>query len=223
VGKGERPTRDGGRLNASGADGEDYSVLVRRARGALDRLVAIAFQGGQHQLEDAVASGFKGDAMRHAHARDAVERSKAVAGPGWVAANRRLVLAVCLGRAESWYARLLLNQALALYTIAGGKRNETLDAFSRHVHRGREHHPFTQRGTRLARAAVMRKAYPTATWHAFIWDDEDEVAGRRQVTLNARTAQLAGDVALLLDLNEGSPGDCQVPFGGMNELPYCLS
>jgi hypothetical protein len=221
---GERPSRSAGhRHRVTDVDNENYSGFVRGARLALEHLVALSFQGGQHPLEDALARGFKGDAMRHAHARDAAVRSNAVAGPGWVAANRRLVMAVCLHRAESWYARLLLNQALALYTIAGGKRHEALDALARHVHRGREHHPLALRATRLARAAVLRKEYPTACWHSFIWDDEDAVAGRRQVRLNNRTAQLAADVDLLLDLNEGSPGDCQEPFGAMNELPHCLS
>lgn len=222
----ERPSRSPEhRRDVTDVDYEFYAAFERDARSALEHLVALSFQGGQHQLEDALARGFKGDAMRHAHggSEDGRPRRTSVAGPGWVASNRRMVLDICLRRAESWYARLLLNQALALYTIAGANRWEALDALGWHAHRGREHHPLAQRATRLARRAALRARFPVARWHRWIWDDEGEVAGRREATLNRATAQLAADVALLLDLNEGSTEDCQHPFGGMRELPHCLS
>lgn len=204
-------------------DYERFGEFERTARVSLERLVAICFQGGQHPLEEALAAGFKADAMRHAHCRDAESRVGAFAGPGWVAGNDRLVLDVCLPRAGSWYARLLLAHAVAMYGIAGAKAQESYDALGRQAHRGRERHPFTQRGTRLARAALRRRRFPLARWHAFIWDDENGVLGRRQALLNRRTAQLAADVALLLDLSVGSPEDCREPFGSMRELPHCLS
>jgi AAA domain-containing protein len=232
---GERPSRsDSQRLGRAADDYACFPGYVREARMALEQLVALGFQGGQHGLEEALAIGFKGDAMRHAHGNDepvwsgsrrgeSTAGPESIAGPGWVASNRRLVLEVCIERAESWYARLLLGQALALYTIAGANREEALDAFARLVHRGRERHPFTQRGTRLARAAILRTHIGGARWHAFLWDDEGPLAGGRQATLNRPTAQLLADVTVLLDLKEGSPDDRREPFAAMRELPYCLS
>ncbi|MGH2878783.1 MAG: hypothetical protein ACRDK4_04145 [Solirubrobacteraceae bacterium] len=200
-----------------------FGEFERAARVALEQLVALCFQGGLHPLEEALAGGFKADAMRHAHEREAEAGPNAFAGPGWVAGNHRLALDTCLPRAGSWHARLLLSHAVALYAIAGAQRQESYDALARQAHRGRERHPLAQRGTRLARAAIRRGRLPMARWHALIWDDENELQGRRQVVLNRRAAQLAADVALLLDLNEGSPEDCQEPFGSMRELPHCLS
>ena len=236
----ERPSRSL-RLRRGLEEGDYAHFLdfVRSANMALEQLVALSFQGGQHTLEAALALGFKGDAMRHAHGRrDPAEQGSraesgtaseatagpvSTAGPGWVASNRRLVLEVCLEHAGSWYARLLLYQALALYTIAGAGREEASDAFARFVHRGSERHPFTQRGARLARAAIRRARLRTDSWHAFIWDDEGAAAGREQAVLNRPTAQLAADVTVLLDLKEGSPDDRRDPFGGMRQLPHCLS
>ncbi len=234
--EGERPSRSL-RLRRGRAE-QDYAhfpEFVRSANAALEQLVALGFQGGQYALEAALALGFKGDAMRHAHGRrsPAEQRARAgpeaivgpstTAGPGWVANNRRLVLEVCLERGESWYARLLLYQALALYTVAGAGHEEALDAFARFVHRGSERHPFTQRGARLARAAARRARLGTDSWHAFVWDDEGATAGREQPLLNRPTAQLAADLTVLLDLKEGSPDDRRDLFGGMHQLPHCLS
>jgi hypothetical protein len=233
---GERPSRG---LRAwhghDERDFEEFPHYVNRAHAALGQLVALGFQGGQRGLEEALALGFKGDAMRHAHGgeeliaprspgdRYASGGPQSIAGPGWVASNRRLVIEICLERAESWYARLLLAQALALYTIAGAGREDALDALARLVHRGRERHPFAQRGARLARAAIYRRRLGPRRWHTFVWDDEGPVAGRRQIFLNRRAAQLVADVTVLLDLKEGSPDDRHEPFGAMRELPHCLS
>lgn len=203
---GERPSRGKHhREEMSDVDYRQYSEFVRSAYTKLQQLVALAFQGYQHPLEDALARGFKADAMRHAHEREDPDNPNTHAGPGWVASNHRIVLDVCAHQAGSWYARLLLAQAIALYTIAGAKKQEAYDALTRQLHRGRERHPFTQRGTRLARAAIRRSRFPTARWHRWIWDDEAEVAGRRQAKLNRPTSQLAADVTLLLDLKDGSP------------------
>ncbi|MFI4985641.1 MAG: NACHT domain-containing protein [Solirubrobacterales bacterium] len=236
----ERPSRSL-RLRRGREEGDyaHFPDLVRSANLALEQLVALSFQGGQHTLEAVLALGFKGDAMRHAHGRrdpaeqgsrtesgtesEATAGPASTAGPGWVASNRRLVLEVCLERAGSWYARLLLYQALALYTIAGAGREEAFDAFARFVHRSSERHPFTQRGARLARAAIRRARLGTDGWHPFIWDDEGAVAGREQAVLSRPAAQLAADVTVLLDLKEGSPDDRRDPFGGMRQLPHCLS
>lgn len=214
-------------------DYERFPYFVRVAGEMLAQLVGLAFQGGQRGLEEALALGFKGDAMRHAHSREGLADSEhrpdsgagpgSFAGPGWVAGNRRLVLEACLEQAESWYGRLLLHQALALYTIAGAGREEAMDAFARLVHRGRERHPFTQRAARLARAAVRRSRLGVASWHAYVWDDEGPIAGRRQAALNRVTSQLVADVTVLLDLKEGSPDDRREPFGSMQQLPHCLS
>ncbi|MGN6372314.1 MAG: hypothetical protein ACTHM1_04905 [Solirubrobacteraceae bacterium] len=221
---GERPSRGNRhRQDMSDVDYRQYSEFVRGAYTRLQQLVALAFQGYQHPLEDALARGFKADAMRHAHERGDPDNSNTHAGPGWVASNRRMVLDVCARQAGSWYARLLLAQAIALYTIAGAKKQEAYDALTRQLHRGRERHPFTQRGTRLARAAIRRSRFPMARWHRWVWHDEIEEASRRQTRLNRPTSQLAADVTLLLDLKEGSPQDYQEPFGSMRELPHCLS
>lgn len=232
--EGERPSRSRNeRLGRAPEDYLHFPEYVNRARTDFERLVALGFQGGQRGLQEALALGFKGDAMRHAHGgegildgvgaeREAGGGPESIAGPGWVAGNRRLLLKACLEHSESWYARLLLAQALALYTIAGASRADALDEFARIVHRGQERHPFTQRGARLARAAVYRARLGAERWHAFIWDDEGPLASRRQAELNSRTSQLVADVTILLDLKEGSAEDRHDPFGTMRQLPYCL-
>lgn len=206
-------------------DATAFAAYTRGARLALERLVALTFEGGHHDLEESLAQGFKTDAMRHAESRQNSGGSTGtVAGPGWVAGNRRLVADVGLPQAESWYARLLLYQALALYTIAGAEPHFALDAFSRCLQRGgRERHPFTQQAGRFARGGLRRGLIGSKRWRAYIWPDESEVAGRRATILDSGVAQLVGDVTVLLDLGEGSSEDSRRPFGHMLELPYCLS
>jgi hypothetical protein len=196
-----------------------------RARTALAQLVAISYQGGYHELERAVARGFRGDAVRHVAADGdrewASERNHA--GPGWVAAHTDLVVDVGLCHAEDWYAQLVLGQALALYTIAGGSRNGAFDVFARCLHRGGAHrHPFTQRALRLARTAVRRQGVHSARWSAFLWEDEVAASHGRPVARTSRTAQLLGDVTVLLDLAEGAPEDRREASAKADELPYCL-
>jgi len=194
----------------------DYA---RRARRALESLVALACEGGHGDLEAAVAQGFRSDALRHARCPD-----HRVTGPGWVTCNRELVAGICLDNAGFWYARMTLYQALALYAIAGANAQETLDVFARHTHRGgRDRHPFTQRAARLARAAVRRHELHSDRWLAFVWGDEGKDTGRRAPQLSRAAAQLVADVTLLLNLNESSPEDRQDAFVQMQELPYCLS
>lgn len=197
----------------------DRLNYARRARRALEDLVALAFEGGHGDLEAAVAQGFKSDAFRHAGSLD-----RNATGPGWVTCNRQLVADVCLEHAEFWYARLALYQALTLYAVAGANPQETLDVFARHLHRGgRDRHPFTQRGARLARAAVRRHQLSSGRWLALLWGDESKDAARRAPQLSRATAQLLADVTLLLNLNQSSPEDRQDAFVQMKDLPYCLS
>jgi NACHT domain len=197
----------------------DRLDYARRAHRALESLVALAFEGGQGDLEAAVAQGFRSDALRHALYPD-----RRVTGPGWVTCNRELVAGICLDNADFWYARMTLYQALALYAIAGANAQETLDVFARHLHRGgRDRHPFTQRVARLARAAVRRHELRSDRWQAFLWSDEGKATGRRAPRLSNAAAQLMADVTVLLNLNESSPEDRQDAFVEMQELPYCLS
>lgn len=214
---------DGSR-DGKAVDYKEYVRLVNRARTALEQLVALAFSGGQHALEEAVADGFKTDAIRHAlslYPRETACTSHA--GPGWVASHTRLVATVGLQRAESWYAQLMLHQALSLYAIAGADRPLTFDTFAHHLHRGGGlRHPLAQRSARLARAAVRRQQIGSERWRSYIWEDEAIATSRRKPELNVRAAQLLGDVTVLLDLKEGSPEDRQEPFGYMCELPHCL-
>jgi hypothetical protein len=129
----------------------------------------LAYEGRRPELEDSLAQGFKADAMRHAG-----DPQGAFKGSGWVAGNRLLVADVGLPHAESWYARTLLYQALALYAISGADREDTLDLLAYRL-------------------------------HAFVWSDEIEDAGGLPTVLSRKTAQLVGDVAILIDLKEGSP------------------
>jgi hypothetical protein len=200
----------------------DFTLYVRHARTALEQLVALAFQGGCHDLEAAVAKGFRSDAMRHVD--DAEPRGgSSHRGPGWVANHARLVATVGLGRAEFWYAQLVLGQALALYAVAGANRQLAYDALARSLHRGgTARHPFTQRAVRMARAAVRRADLRGQRWRAYVWPDEVQGSHRHHVGLRNATAQLLADVTILLDLNEGAEEDRQDPFGYMRELPYCL-
>jgi hypothetical protein len=197
----------------------DRVDLARRARQALESLVALAFEGGHANLEAAVAQGFKADAMRHA--RGGV---RGIVGPGWVSTNRELAGGVALGNARFWYARMALFQALALYAIAGANVQETLDTFARLLQPdGLDRHPFTQRAARLARAGLNRHQLGSARWEAFLWDDEGQTVSRRAPQLCHAAAQLAADVTVLLNLYDGSAEDRRDGFALMRELPFCLS
>jgi hypothetical protein len=213
-------------LDGGGADGDGARASrldspeggLDHARLQLEKLVVLAYEGNRHELEEALAQGFKADAMRHAS-----DPAKAFTGPGWVVSNRRLVADVALPHAESWYARMLLYQALALYAIAGTSSEDTLDVFTNRLHLTRERHPLVRQAAKLARQAMQRAELGLARWNAFVWSDDVEDAGRLPTFLGHRAAQLVGDVALLVDLKEGSPPDRHGNFGHMEELPYCLS
>lgn len=207
---------DGDKASGDGLD--SLEACLRHARLQLEELAALAFEGGRHELEESLAQGFKADAMRHAS-----DSAKGFTGAGWVASNRRLVADVGLPHAESWYARMLLYQALALYAIAGKSTDDTLDVLAHRLHLTRERHPLARQAAKLARAALRRAELGRARWSAFIWSDDVEDAGRLPTVLGGRAAQLVGDVALLVDLKEGSPPDRHGNFGHMEELPYCLS
>jgi AAA domain len=188
---------------------------VKGARQALEHLVVLAFQGGHPELEASLAQGFKSDAMRHADDPDA-------SGPGFVANNRRLVTDFCIDNADYWYARLVLHQALALYTIAGSSRRVAFDIFGRQLHGNREPHPFVWRAARLARRAVRRHSIGSRGWESLIWVDEGVAVSRRPTELSFRAAQLVADITLLLNLREGAAEDRQAHFPYMRELPRCL-
>ncbi len=202
-----------------GADDDaDAEIGLKHARMRLEDLVALAFEGGRPKLEDSLAQGFKADAMRHASAP-----GKEFTGAGWVASNRRLVADVALPHAESWYARMLLYQALALYAVAGTGREDTLDVLAYRLHRMRERHPLARQAAKLARAGLRRAQLGDERWRAFIWSDDVESAAGLPTVLSRRAAQLVSDVSVLVDLKEGSPTDRHEKFGHMEELPYCLS
>lgn|GEM_PF-1442196 len=224
----DRPSTDAEEPSTDGADGkqgadaafrrpETREECLNRARVQLIKFATLAFEGLRPELEDSLAQGFKADAMRHASARSAFK------GPGWVASNRRLVADVGLPHATSWYARMLLYQALALYGIAGTNREDTLDMLSFRLHSTRERHPLTRRAAKLARRALRHAELKGSRWEAFIWSDDVEDAGRLPTVLSRGVGQLVGDVAVLVDLKGGSPPERQESFGHMEELPYCLS
>jgi len=187
------------------------------ARLQLVKFATLAFEGLRPELEDSLAQGFKADAMRHASG------SSAFRGPGWVASNRRLVADLGLPHATSWYARMLLYQALALYGIAGTNREDALDVLTFRLHSTRERHPLTRSAAKLARRALRHAELKGSRWEAFIWSDDVEDAGRLPAILSRGAGQLVGDVAVLVDLKGGSPLDGQESFAHMEELPHCLS
>jgi hypothetical protein len=195
---------------------EQYEDCVRRARRSLERLVTLAFQRKFPELEASVAQGFKSDAMRHA------DDPEHPSGPGLVASNRQLVSDICIDNAHHWYARMVLHQALALYTVAGSDAALAFGTYGRVLHRGGEPHPFVSRAAQQARRAISRYLIGSDGWKAFVWADEGDAASRRQAGLNPTAAQLVGDVTLLLNLNERAPEDRQAQFARMNELPHCL-
>jgi len=191
---------------------------LQEARMRLEELTALAFEGGRPKLEESLAQGFKADAMRHAAAP-----GKEFTGAGWVVGNRRLVADVGLPHAESWYARMLLYQALALYAVAGTGREDAFDVLSHQLARTRERHPLARQAAKLSRSALRRAAVGNDRWMAFVWSDEVEGAGGLPTVLGRRAGQLVSDVTILVDLKEGSAGAHHEKFGHMEELPYCLS
>lgn len=202
---------------ADGADPDSPQECLKCARKQLEEFTTLAYEGNHHELEESLAQGFKADAWRHAH-----ETSRGFTGPGWVVGNRRLVADVALPNAESWYARMLLHQALALYSVAGAQAEDTLDVTAYRLHATRERHPFVRQAAKLARKSVRYAQLRKDRWTAFIWPDDIEDAGRLPAALSRRTAQLVGDVAVLVDLKEASSPDRHVNFGHMEELPYCF-
>jgi len=196
---------------------ETHEECLTKARDQLIKFATLAYEGNRPELEDSLAQGFKADAMRHA------AEARELRGAGWVASNRRLVADIGLPHAESWYARMLLYQALALYAISGTNQTDTLDMLTNRLHRTRERHPLARQAAKLSRIAVRHARFKGARWKAFIWSDDVEDAGRLPSVLSHKTAQLVGDVAVLVDLKEGSPPDRHESFGHMEELPYCLS
>lgn len=205
------------RVEEDGDRIETPEDCLKCARRQLEEFVTLAYEGGHHELEESLAQGFKADAWRHAS-----DPSRGFTGPGWVVNNRRLVADVALPNAESWYARMLLHQALALYAVAGTHVDDTLDVTAYRLHLTRERHPFVRRAAKLARKAIFYGRLGKAHWSAFIWTDDVEDGGRLPSVLSRRTAQLVGDVAVLVDLKEGSPPDRHGSFSHMEELPYCL-
>jgi hypothetical protein len=199
-----------------GLDKTEYDKQVSSASQALTRLVTLAFQRKFPKLEASVAQGFKSDAMRHA------DDPEHPSGPGLVAGNRKLVTDICIENACHWYARMVLHQALALYTVAGSDAGLAFNVYQRALHRGGEPHPLVSRAARHARRAVARYLIGSDAWRAFVWADEGDAASRRQAALNPIAAQLVADVTLLLNLDERAPEDRQEQFARMNELPHCL-
>ncbi len=204
--------------NGGGDADRSPQTCFRRSREQLEAFAALAYSGGRHEMEESLAQGFKADAMRHA-----ADPGRRFTGPGWVAGHRRIVAEVCLPHAESWYARMLLYQALALYSVSGGSRRGSHDMLAYRLKPTRERHPLARQAAKLSRAALCRAELRRDRWRAFIWSDEVEGAGRLPTVLCRRAAQLIGDVALLVDLKEGSPTDRHKNFGHMEGLPYCLS
>lgn len=198
-------------------EGKEQEKHVRAARESLDRLVTLAFQGKHAELEAAVAQGFRSDAMRHA-------RMGKRSGPGLVMSNRRLLTDVCLhdDNAHYWYARMVLHQALALYTVAGSDPQIAFDVYGRLLHDHREPHPLTRRALQLSRRAVGRHKAAGKGWEPLLWEDEGIAVSRRPTNMNRRAAQLVADVTLLLNLYERAPEDRHAQFPQMRELPYCL-
>jgi hypothetical protein len=217
AGSAQRRNRAAGDARGDKISEDDYADLVNRARQALERLVVLAFQRRFPELEASVAQGFKSDAMRHA---GDFERS---GGPGFVASNRQLVSDICLDNAHYWYARMVLHQALGLYTIAGSSPQVALDTYARLLQHGGEPHPFVWRAARQARRAVLRYLIGSSRWSAFIWADEGDAVSRRQAAMNPIAAQLVGDVTLLLNLRESASDDRQTQSARVSQLPYCLS
>ncbi len=203
---------------AAAAQLNTHESCLLHARARLADFTTLAFSGGCPELEESLAQGFKADAMRHAS-----DPAKTFTGPGWVAGNRRLVADIGLPHAESWYARMLLYQALTLYAIAGTSRDDTLDMLTYRLHATRERHPLARRAAVLARTALRQAELKRGRWEAFIWSDDVEDAGRLPSALDRGAAQLVGDVAILVDLKEGSPDDRHLNFCHMEELPHCLS
>lgn len=189
---------------------------VRGPRQALEDFVRLAFEGDHPELEASLAQGFKRDAMYHAI--DPGRRG----GAGLVAGPRRLVTDLCFDRAEYWYARLVLHQALALYVIAGAKPQDAYELYEHLVPERGEPHPFVFHTARLVERAVRRHALGSERWQSLIWADEGVAVSRRPTEMSRSTSQLVADVTLLLNLRERAPEDRKAHFPRMQELPYCL-
>jgi hypothetical protein len=201
----------------SPASEKEYRELLNSATLALEQLSTLAFQREHHGLEASLAQGFKRDAVHHA------SDPERPSGPGLVSENRRLVTDLCLDNSGSWYARLTLHQALALYTIAGSSQRVAFDVYGRLLHREREPHPFVRHTAHLARRAVARHVIGSRRWDSLIWADEAAVAARRPTQLDRTAVQLVGDITLMLNLKDRARNDRRSQVRHMSTLPHCLS
>ena len=129
----------------------------------------------------------------------------------------------CIDDAEYWYARLVLHQALALYTIAGSNPRGGLHLSSacRCTAEG-SLTPSSREVPALPGARCGGMAIGSGRWRSLLWVDEGVAVSRRPTELSSAAAQLVADVTLLLNLRERAPEDRQADFPHMRELPHCL-
>ncbi len=173
--------------------------------GHLDRLLRLE-EGrvtSQRGLEASLAQGFKADAMLNRGAK--VDR-------------RALEL---LKRARFWYSQLNLLHAIAL-RVDDRDSTDALHAIKQ-LARG-DRHPYVRAAATLCLHAIA--CDPSAgvdEIERYVWDDEGTLVSRRPAGLAPEAIQLAGDITVLLNLNETGDVKQREDFGERDYMPYCMS
>jgi hypothetical protein len=185
----------------------------------LQRLIALesASVTRQKGLEASLSQGFRADAQ---HNRDAGVDGDALA---------------MLGRAKFWYSQLNLLHAITVRAAyrglpPGARRVSELlvgDGDLREASREQrleKLHPFLRAAAQLCDEALEKVARTKSPQivDRYVWGDDGEVVSGIPDGLVNEAAQLAGDIIVLLNMNETGDARQREAFGTRNSLPYCM-
>jgi hypothetical protein len=198
--------------------------LQRRIGGHLEELLRLEREGvtNQRGLEASVAQGFKTDARLHPDR------------PPDPYAEEML-----RERAVFWYSQLNLVHALALRMAKGSSHGpgDLASIVTAIEQRERDRrcgwsegtavtgdlHPMLRYSAKLCGKALRgtdEKRF--ARMKRVVWKDEGVVVSRRPRKLKRSAAQLAGEITVLLNLNETGSPEQRRRFGEEVTLPHCL-
>jgi hypothetical protein len=127
------------------------------------------------------------------------------------------------GRTQSWFARVLILQAIAVHGAGlrrSGSAERVSPAAQAFIVAGKDdNHPFVRETARLCDRAIGK-----GDWSSYVWRDTAEVGLGTPHRLASAATQLLGDMILALNLGESSSdagARCELMVG--DKLPRCLS
>jgi hypothetical protein len=185
-------------LRGSATDDDAY-----RLAGYQDSLSGLARSLSDHRgLEASIAQGLKLEAFLHPQ------------GPPDPLALE--MLGHGDKRAEFWFSRVLLVQAVTRRWIASENKDDAL-ARLHEIRQDEAEHPFVRETAQLCATGVE-----AGSWKPYVPIDMTEVAAGEYRDLELSTMQLVGDIVLALNLNDQAPPQARIDFGQSGQLPHCL-